>query len=143
MTLEELTKQLDVYGQMLGCRNDTSLHLSLGWITIARRRVSPSAPCDPHTEPERFAKWRDYARHVKQYPYLLNVYEVSAAAYEAETNGTIDYMGPEDYGKRENYYLSSLVELPELLAKFTRTVDDLIPQKGASCALKFDWRTSR
>jgi hypothetical protein len=37
-------------------------------------------------------------------------------------------MAPEDYRQRENYSLQSVTEFPLLLAKFGKTMDDLLSQ---------------
>lgn len=129
MTLEELKTRIDKYGEMWGCRNETDDPTLLGWITVTRRKFSAFTTLDPQEEPERFAEWHTRKNDVNARPYFVSVYEVDAEAYEAETNGSINYMGPEDYGKRDNFYLHSLDELPDLLKGFGKSLDDLLPQR--------------
>jgi len=128
MVIEDLKKRVDRYGEMWGCHKHANDPACLGWITVSKRRVSAITPVDPREEPERFAKWQAYGDDVRRKPYLVNVYEVDANANEAEINGSINYMAPEDYKTVDNYYLSSLDELPDLLIRFGKSLDDLIPQ---------------
>jgi hypothetical protein len=136
MNIEKLQLHLDkvresrlgTYTETWGCRNEVDTPSMIGWITISRQTVPDFIYVDPQRESERFAEWQEIANKINKYPYLVSVYEVNTEAYEAETKEIIAYMAPEDYGKRENFYLSSLRELPEILARFGKTVDDLVPQ---------------
>ena len=98
-----------------------------GYIEIRRIYVSAVTPVDPTTEPEGYARWLKFKAETERNPYHILVAVVREKLKERESWPEEDYPDNDDYLADENYKVSSLAMVEEIVNRYGKSLADANP----------------